>query len=118
LTHSLIITIIHRIWNQFLTISVGILLNYKKLGTSEKQRRPADALIPDIEVYEIKNDVWHTFATQTSSQVVSDSAAFSFRNSFYFHLEILFYIIIKCLECRRKSFFKYISICWNFLQIF
>ena len=43
----------------------------------------SDALIPDIEVYEIKNDVWHTFATQTSSQVVSDSAAFSYGNSFY-----------------------------------
>ena len=49
----------------------------------KNQVRNSENKGPDIEVYEIKNDVWHTFATQTSSQVVSDSAAFSFRNSFY-----------------------------------
>ena len=43
----------------------------------------SDALIPDIDVYDIKNDVWSSFATQASSEVVSDGAAFSYENSFY-----------------------------------
>jgi len=43
----------------------------------------ADALILSIEYYNILTDSWGTFATQLSTQAVSDGAAFAYGNKFY-----------------------------------
>ena len=42
-----------------------------------------DQIILDIEVLDIKQNTWSTFATQTTSQAVSDGYAFSYGNQFY-----------------------------------
>lgn len=42
-----------------------------------------DNMILDIEVLDIKQNTWSTFATQTTSQAVSDGYAFSYGNQFY-----------------------------------
>lgn len=43
----------------------------------------SDQVINNIEVYDIINNNWSTFATQSSTQSVSNGAAFTYGNKFY-----------------------------------